>query len=258
MPDRSPLPGKFVWFEHASKDAKKAQAFFAEVFGWKVQAFPMGGSTYEMIWAGDTPDTMVGGYQPPADGPARWVSYVSVDDMDATVKAVAANGGKIVKAPYDLPQVGRFAHITDPQGAEVSLFKNPAGDPPDVDQAPHGRFFWNELHTTDPNKALAFYEKVVGYTHQTMPSPQGDYHVLNSKNGAGRGGVTGLMKPGVPPHWLPYVSVSDTDATLARAKKLGATIVVGAEDIPTIGRFAIFQDPTGAVLAIMKPMPRQK
>jgi hypothetical protein len=59
----------------------------------------------------------------------------------------------------------------------------------------------------------------------------------------------------VPPHWLPYVFVDDADATLARARRLGATIQFGPEDIPGVGRFGVLQDPTGAVLAVMKPRP---
>jgi predicted enzyme related to lactoylglutathione lyase len=65
MSDRKHLPGKFVWYELVTKDAKKAQAFYAQVLGWKVEPFPMGNATYEMIYAGDTPDSMIGGYAPP-------------------------------------------------------------------------------------------------------------------------------------------------------------------------------------------------
>ena len=61
MADRERLPGKFVWFEHVSKDAKKAQAFYGGVFGWRVAPSPMGNVTYEMIATGDTADTMIGG-----------------------------------------------------------------------------------------------------------------------------------------------------------------------------------------------------
>src|SRR5258708_31570165 len=63
MPDRPLLPGKFVWFELVSADARRAQAFYAEALGWKVVPFPMGHATYELIYAGDT---MIGGYAPPA------------------------------------------------------------------------------------------------------------------------------------------------------------------------------------------------
>jgi predicted enzyme related to lactoylglutathione lyase len=253
MSDRKLLPGKFVWFELVSRDPKKAQAFYDEVLGWKVQAFPMGAFTYEMITVGDT---MIGRYAPLQSDrePTHWLSCVSVEDVDAAANAATANGGKLVEAPSDIPGVGRRARIADPQGAELYLFKHAMGDPPDA-PAPPGGFFWNELHTTDPTKALAFYEKVVGFSHRSMDmGPGGMYHIL-SKGGADRGGVTSHLSAGVPPHWLPYVSVDDTDATLARAKKLGATIPIGPEDIPGIGRFGILEDPTGALLAIMKPIP---
>jgi predicted enzyme related to lactoylglutathione lyase len=65
MSDRKLLPGKFAWFELVSSDAKKAQAFYGEVLGWKVAPFPIGAFTYEMILAGDTVDTMIGGYAAP-------------------------------------------------------------------------------------------------------------------------------------------------------------------------------------------------
>jgi len=253
MSDRKPLPGKFVWFELVSKDPKTAQAFYGDVLGWTVQAFPMGDQSYEMIYAGDT---MIGGYAAPksARQPSHWISYVSVEDVDAAVKAAAASGGKVVDAPYEIPGVGRTARIADPQGAEICPFKSATGDPPDED-ASQGRFFWNELHTTDPAKALAFYAKVVGFSSRAMDmGPGGTYHILE-KDGVGRGGVTNQLAPGQPPHWLPYVFVDDPDATIARAGKRGATIQFGPADIPGVGRFGVLQDPTGAVLAVMKPRP---
>ncbi len=256
--DRKPLPGKFVWFEHVSRDAKKAQKFYDEVLGWKVE--PFGDSDYDMILAGDTPDTMIGGYtEPTGRQEPHWISYVSVEDVDRAAKAAAANGGKVIQAPHDLPGVGRAARIADPQGAELFVFKNDAGDPADppaTEAPPERRFFWNELHTTDPEKAVAFYEKVFGFTRQTMDmGPAGNYYIL-ARDGVSRAGVTGHLPAGTPPHWLPYVEVSDPDATIARAKKLGAKIPMQPEDIPGVGRFGIFEDPTGAVLAVMKAQPR--
>ena len=253
MPDRKPLPGKFVWFELVSKDPKRAQAFYGEVLGWKVQAFPMGDQTYEMIYAGDT---MIGGYAVPksARQPSHWISYVSVEDVDAAVKAAAANGGNVIDPPYEIPGVGRTARIADHQGAEICPFKNATGDPADED-ASQGRFFWNELHTTDTANALAFYARVVGLSSRAMDmGPGGTYYILE-KNGIGRGGMTNQIAPGARPHWLPYVFVDNPDATIAKAKKLGATIQFGPDDIPGVGRFGVLQDPTGAVIAVMKPRP---
>ena len=257
--DRKTRPGKFVWFEHVSRDAKKAQKFYGKVLGWKVE--PFGDSDYDMILAGDTLDTMIGGYAEPAKGRQKphWIGYVSVEDVDAAAKAAAANGGKVIEAPHDLPGVGRAARIADPQGAELYLFKNDTGDPADppaTKPPPPRRFFWNELHTNDPAGALRFYGKVLGFTHKTQKMGPGDeYHVLESKDGVGRGGVTHHLEKGVAPHWLPYVEVDDPDATIATARKLGAKIPVAPADIPGIGRFAVLEDPTGAVLAVMKAQP---
>jgi uncharacterized protein len=256
MSDRKLLPGKFIWFELVSRDAKKAQAFYGEVLGWKVKPFPMGDFAYEMICVGDTLDTMIGGYATPKSDrqSSHWISYVSVEDVDATAKAATANGGQVVEAPFDLPGVGRAARIADPQGAELCLFRNATDDPPDA-LATQGHWVWNELHTSNPAKALPFYEKVLGFSYRSMEAgPGGTYHIL-SRGGVDRGGVTSFPG-GVPPQWLPYVFVDDVDATITRARKLAATIPVPPEDIPGVGRFGVLKDPTGAVLAIMKPLPR--
>jgi uncharacterized protein len=258
MSDRKPLPGKFVWFELVSRDAKRAQVFYGGVFGWRVQGFPMGDLAYEMILTGDTLDTMIGGYAVPRSDrqPSHWISYVSVEDVDAAAKATVAHGGKVVEGPFDIPGVGRSARTADPQGAELSLFKSATGDPADA-PTPSGRWVWNELHTTDPTTALAFYEKAVGFSHRAMDmGPGGIYHIV-SRGGVDRGGVTGHLPSGVLSHWLPYVAVDDVDTTTARARNLGGTIVLGPEDIPGVGRFAVFQDPTGAMLAILKPRPME-
>src|SRR5207249_11496216 len=136
----------------------------------------------------------------------------------------------------------------------ICPFKTGRGDPAEED-ASQGRFFWNELHTTDTATALAFYEKVVGFSSRAMDmGPGGTYYILE-KNGVDRGGMTDQIAPGAVPYWLPYVFVDDPDATLDKAKKLGAATQFGPDDIPGIGRFGVLHDPTGAVIAIMKPRP---
>jgi uncharacterized protein len=252
---RETRPGKFVWFEHASDDPKKAQEFYREVIGWKVEPYQGG---YDMILAGQGLDSMIGGYTK-ATGRPHWISYVSVEDVDAAAKTAAANGGNVLEPPFEIPEIGRAARIADPQGAELYLFKNSSGDPddPSANAAPPARrFFWNELHTTDPKRALSFYEKVIGFTHETKNmGPGEDYHIL-SRNGVGRGGVSGHLA-GTSPHWLPYVSVDDPDTTLERVKKHGGKVHVKAADIPGIGRFGVLEDSSGAFLAIMKAIPPQ-
>jgi len=244
------LPGKFVWFECVTRDARKAQAFYGEVLGWKVQAFPMGDFTYEMIDAGGT---TIGGYAAPSDPKTRphWISVLSVDDVDATAKKVTAAGGKVLDPPADMPTVGRLATVADPEGATFKIYRATDGDTPDTPWS-QGQFYWNELYVSDAKKAVAFYEKVFGYTDKPMDmGPVGIYHVLAS-SGADRAGVF-TAPPGVAAAWVPYVAVDDCDATVARARKLGATIQQEPSDIPGIGRWAMFADTTGATLAVINP-----
>ncbi|HEX6838352.1 MAG TPA: VOC family protein, partial [Polyangia bacterium] len=179
MEKRKQLPGKFVWFEHESHDKRRAQAFYAELFGWKMQPFTMGPGSYDMIYAGDT---MIGGWAElkDKDAPARWMACVSVEDVDGAAKAAAAHGGRVVAAPMPIPSVGRIARIADPDGAELHVFKSDNGDPEDGAGHP-GRWAWNELHTTDAKTALAFYEKVVGFGHTDMDMGAGGvYRVVTS------------------------------------------------------------------------------
>ena len=255
MADRVPLPGKFVWFELVAADSKKAQEFFRHVLGWNVIGFPADAPAYDMICTGDTPDTMIGGYDTRAAGRSHWRSYLSVEDVDAAARAAVANGGTIVEGPEDIPTVGRFARAIDPQGAGFCLFKSLNADPPDRTTAPHGTWVWNELHVPDAPKALAFYERVAGFTHRGLDmGPAGTYYVV-SKNGVDRGGVSDHLPPGAQPHWLPYVAVDDADAVAARAWDSGGKVLMGPETVPGAGRLGVIADPTGAMLGILKPEP---
>src|SRR5690349_14405775 len=97
------INGKFGWFELVTKDAKKAQAFYGEVLGWKVESYPMGDFTYEMIKAGDE---TIGGYATPSNGQGtHWISYVSVADVDKATAAAVKAGGKVAGEAKDVPTV---------------------------------------------------------------------------------------------------------------------------------------------------------
>jgi predicted enzyme related to lactoylglutathione lyase len=245
------ISGKFVWVELNTPNAKAAQGFYGEVLGWKVQSFPMGSTNYDMI---DAAGTTIGGYSPQEKGQTQWLSYLSVDDVDESAKKVAAAGGKVIDAPSDIPTVGRFSKVADPQGAVFYLFRSQQEDRPDPAPAP-GHFVWNELVTRDAAKAVGFYEKLFGFTHEEMPMPDGGKYYLLKKDGVSRGGVMTGRDKDAPPTWLPYFSVADADATVARSKKLGAKEYMGPTDIPNVGRFAVLGDPQGATFAVIKPKP---
>jgi predicted enzyme related to lactoylglutathione lyase len=245
--------GRFIWHELFSPDPKAARAFYTELFGWRSAEVDMGPSgKYTLLKVGDK--DVAGAV--PADAskqiPAHWNLYFTSRDTDATVKHVERLGGKVYMQPQDIPGVGRFAALADPQGAAFSVL-TPSDERAEREGAPGaGEFCWVELLTDDTKGALRFYKDVFGWTSKElamegMPA----YNELSREGGKGAGGI--LKKPMEGPNaWLSYVAVDDVDATAKRATSLRGKVVAPPTDIPNIGRFAVIQDPTGAVIAIFK------
>jgi predicted enzyme related to lactoylglutathione lyase len=120
-------PGTFCWNELMTTDVAGARAFYGKLFGWQVEEMSMGpGQTYTLWKRGKD---QAGGCMamPPGlaqgGGKPMWTAYVQVPDVDATAKQAVALGGKVCHGPADIPGIGRFAVLTDPQGADICAFK---------------------------------------------------------------------------------------------------------------------------------------
>ena len=110
--------GAFSWNELATGDPKAALGFYTKLFGWKTEVMHMECMDYTVVKVGDR---MIGGVMAaPAGAPVAWTSYVTVDNIDETAKLAQSLGGKICVPPTDIPEVGRFAIMTDPQGAVIA------------------------------------------------------------------------------------------------------------------------------------------
>ena len=112
--------GSFVWNELVTNDVERAKAFYEKTLGWKVERMDGEYGTYWMAKAGDTPvaGIMDAKMSPVKDSP-HWLAYLEVDDIDRRVREVAANGGKILREPFDVPGIGRIAMVADATGAPI-------------------------------------------------------------------------------------------------------------------------------------------
>lgn len=118
----------------------------------------------------------------------------------------------------------------------------------------HGTFVWNELASTDVEKAKIFYSKTLDWTFEEFKLPSGSYWVikLGEQLVGGIGGIESASLPGEDSsHWFSFVEVDDVDNRVEKAKKAGATILTPPEDIPNVGRIAVLRDPTGAAIGWM-------
>ena len=122
----------------------------------------------------------------------------------------------------------------------------------------HGTFYWNELMTHDAEAAKRFYGKVLGWTFDAMPMPDGTYWVakVGDRPVGGFFPMSGPHFANVPEHWVPYVAVDDVDARLKNAVAAGATAMREPFEVPGVGRIAILKDPAGAVSGWMTPAGR--
>jgi uncharacterized protein len=108
-----------------------------------------------------------------------------------------------------------------------------------------------ELHTRDPEKAEKFYKELFDWKFEDVPDK--DYTVINVGDGTGGGIMKSPMPPDARPQWVPYVLVDDVEASTEKAKSLGARVLIEIMEVPDMGRFSMFLDPTGAAFALWQP-----
>jgi predicted enzyme related to lactoylglutathione lyase len=201
---------------------------------------------------------------PEPSAPLTWVTYIGVPNLDETLRQAESLGGKIVKKPEDIPTIGRFALVQDPQGAMFAAFTPlPRSGSTAMPDAPPGvgDFSWHELATTDWRSGFNFYKSLFGWeeTDSMDMGPMGTYQMYGWKGGQMLGGMFNKAKeqPG-PPAWLPYIKVPDAKKAAATAKQLGAQIINGPMEVPGGSWIAAGIDPQGAMFAVHSAKPAEK
>lgn len=251
--------GQFVWYDLWTTDQEAARAFYTKAVGWGTQAWGGGAQPYVMWTVGDTP---IGGAGPLPDDQAKagvppyWAAFVSVRDADATARRAEELGGTVRVAGTDIPEVGRFAVIADPQGAVLALLQ-PQGEAAPFDASKPGFVAWHELHTTDYESAWGFYSELFGWKHaSTMDMGEaGAYFIFRHPDQSGEASLGGMFNPDAmttPPYWLYYFHVADLEAALDRIRSAGGEVLAGPMDVPG-GRVAPCKDPQGGRFAVFAP-----
>ncbi len=241
--------GRFVWYDLATTDPTGAIAFYRDIVGWGTEEMPMD-PPYTMWVNGDRP---LGGVVPLPEGapsPPHWMSYLGTPDLDVTLARARELGANVVRGPEEIPDIGRFAVITDPQGAYVSFY-SPTGESPDPGPPCVGDFSWHELMIDDYESAFAFYAELFGW--QVLDEhDMGDagVYLIYGRDDRPLGGIFN-RPPGVPYNaWIYYVMVDDVDRQAAAVVAAGGEILHGPLEVPGGDRIVQIRDPQGAVLAL--------
>ena len=163
-------------------------------------------------------------------------------------------GGHVHRGPEDIPAVGRFAVVSDPQGALIYLFKGLGEAPTALPPSTPGTIGWRELHAADWEAAFGFYAMLFGWTKGDAldMGPMGTYQLF-AIGGVMAGGMMTRMDPGHAPSWLYYFNVADIDGAIGRVKEHGGQIVHGPSQVPGGSWIAHGLDPQGAMFAVVAP-----
>jgi predicted enzyme related to lactoylglutathione lyase len=256
--------GDFVWYELMVSDADAAADFYGSILGWDCRISQNSGAEgYREWWMGDAP---IGGLLPlsaemKAGGahPA-WLGYIHVDDVDAQVEKLKAAGANILMGPMDIPGVGRFVMILDPQGVPLYVMTDTSGQTSTAFAATEpmaGHCAWNELAASDPGAAKRFYGGQFGWAPNgdMDMGPLGKYEFW--KVGDERGHMIGAVMPKMAEMpvsmWTFYFRVPDIDKAAATVRAKGGTVLVEPMEIPG-GEFSLnVMDPQGAVFGLVGP-----
>jgi uncharacterized protein len=251
--------GDFIWYELMTTDPDAATRFYGNILGWSVAPSEQPDMDYRVVSADSeqvggfmalTPEMTAGGAQP------CWAGYIAVDDTDAAAEAIKAAGGQVLMGPDDIPGIGRFAFVADPQGAMFYVMTDTSGKESTAfaKYAPKvGHCAWNELGTADPAAAWKFYGDQFGWTKdgELDMGPMGKYEFIK------RDVPIGAIMPKMPEMpvsaWTYYFRVPDIDVAAAAVTSGGGVLHMEPMEIPGGDYSVSAADPQGAVFGLVGP-----
>ncbi len=250
---------RFVWYDLMSTDKDASLAFFKTLLGWEAADMDMGEmGTYSILEAGGASFGGAMSMDPSAGHPSHFIGYIYCDDVDAIAARAPELGGSISYPPTDIPGVGRFAVLQDSMGAHFSAISTlpTTSHAPETD-VPYGCVSWSELTSADPDKSGAFYDQLFGWERKASWVAEMPDYTIFTQGESMLGGLFKADQEGMPSAWTFYFNIEDIDASVAKVTELGGSMYTEIMQVPTVGRFAVASDPTGAVFALMQDESQQ-
>src|SRR5919204_3964398 len=249
------MQGQFVWYELTTPDPDAAKRFYPSLTSWGTQQFD---KDYTMWTQGGQPFAGIFRLSPEMRQkgvPPNWMPYIEANNVDDTLRQATSAGGRVIVPAADIPNVGRYAVLADPQGATFGLYKSLHGSQGWDGTPALGRFSWHELMTTDHKGAFEFFRKLFGWEKQQAmemgPEMGGTYQMYGMK-GKMFGGMYNRppRMANVPPFWLCYAHVPDVKKGADVATRAGGKIVNGPMEVPGGDWIVVLSDPQGAAIAL--------
>jgi predicted enzyme related to lactoylglutathione lyase len=251
------MQGQFFWYDIMTTDTQAAARFYSNVVGWGTQQQSAGGKEYILFTVNGQG---VAGLMPIPEDVAQhgakpaWLGYISVADVDAAAVKLKQTGGTVHREPQTVPDIIRFAVVSDNQGAAFYIARGLSEKArPEFPVDTPGTIGWRELYAKDWKAAFAFYETMFGWTKADSfdMGEMGTYQLFATGGGAPVGGMMN-KPPGIPqPFWGYYFNVPAIDAAAERVKAAGGTILMGPHQVPGGQWIVQCKDPQDADFALI-------
>jgi uncharacterized protein len=249
--------GEFNWLDLSATDIEGQTKFYEGLLGWSHADIPFGNGAIYKMYSIDGKIVGGGTQMNPAlletGVPSAWNTYTRAEDVDATAERAVALGGAVIMPAMDVAGTGRMVGIADPTGAAFFLWK-PITPEATMTYMEAGALFWSELNTRDPEKASDFYRKLFGWEYARLEQEMPYWQII--VDGKGEGGIMPMPKM-VPAetssYWLVYFATDDIQASVAKARELGASVLLEPTEVPDMLAFAVLADPAGATFALGQP-----
>jgi predicted enzyme related to lactoylglutathione lyase len=252
------IRGRYLWYELVTTDPGRAKTFYGKVMGWTTVPFP-GTNPYDIWQRGETG---IGGVMElPAEArahgePSRWLAYIGTPDVDRTVKQAESAGAKVYMPPTDIPTVGRFAVLADPDGVVFAVFTPLPGQERPAPAAPQiGDCSWHEINAADPKRSWDFFSGLFGWEKKGEGHDMGPAGVYQEYGLPGEPAPVGgiYRKPAenpAPPHIMLYFRVADVARSGEVVKANGGQVLHGPVEVPGGDFISSCMDPTGAAFSL--------
>lgn len=259
--------GRFCWYELMTTDKTRAVPFYTKVIGWSTMDWKAPDANLPPYTMWTNGETMLGGVMDlPEEAKGNgvrptWVLYIATPDIEGTVKRVKRLAGAVRTPPTVIPTVGRFAVLTDPQGATFCVFQSHNDVPGHDGPRQVGEFSWHELATSDPAAAFTFYSALFGWVKAgAVDSPAGVYQMFGKSEDQPMGGIYRTPEKAAAGEywraenpasgWLPYIRVHDIPKAIERVHAGGGQVINGPIEVPGGDLIAHGTDPQGAIFAL--------
>ncbi len=248
------LPGKVVWADLFTNDAKRARRFYERVFDWDWRIITRSPQHYGLLH--NDGEAIAGiAHRDAPDGHSeygRWVYYVSADDIRKTGSAIVAKGGEELLPYGNHAKRGEFAIYAGPHQEIFGIIRSSSGDPEDY-RSRIGDWIWWQLFTRDVHGAATYYKSLFGYdAYEEQEKPELPAVQL-AAHGHARAAIGPLPDDAQStPTWIGFIRVGDMTRTLENVVAGGGTVLLAPDPEKLHSDLAIIADPLGALVGLLR------